>query len=128
MKPGTRVVSHAFNMGEWEPDETMSHQFAQGFFWVVPAQIEGDWVMTGLDGGSMRLNMTQSFQNIGGMLKRGDQTLTLLGARLRGDEVKFQFITPDKKVHVFTGRVDGRRITGTVVADYVQIPVEITRP
>jgi hypothetical protein len=76
----------------------------------------------------MRLNMTQSFQNIGGMLIRGGQTLALLGARLRGDEVKFQFTTPDKKVHVFTGRVDGRRISGTVVADYVQIPVEITRP
>ena len=128
MKPGTRVVSHAFNMGEWEPDETISHQYAQGYFWVVPAQIDGDWVMTGLDGGSMRLNMTQSFQNIGGMLKRGGQTLALLGARLRGDEVKFQFITPDKKLHVFTGRVDGRRITGTVVADHVQIPVEIIRP
>ena len=128
MKPGTRVVSHAFNMGEWEPDETMLYQQSQGYFWVVPAQIEGDWLVTGLEGGPMRLNMTQSFQNIGGMLTRGGQTLALLGARLRGDEIKFQFTTPDKKVHVFTGRVDGRRITGTVVADYVQIPVEITRP
>jgi len=128
MKPGTRVVSHAFNMGEWEPDETMSYQFSQGFFWVVPAQIEGDWVMAGLDGGPMRLNMSQSFQHIGGMLTRGGQNLALLGARLRGDEVKFQFMTPDKKVHAFSGRVNGRRISGTVASDYLQTPVEITRP
>ena len=128
MKPGTRVVSHAFNMGDWEPDETMSYQFSQGYFWVVPAQIEGEWVMTGLDGGPMRLNMNQSFQHIGGSINRGSQTHGLLGARLRGDEVKFQFISQDRKVHAFSGRVDGRRITGNVVSETVRTPVEITRP
>ena len=128
MKPGTRVVSHAFTMGDWEPDETMSYLHAQGYFWVVPAQIEGNWVMTGLDGGPMRMSMSQSFQNIGGILSRGGQNHAMLGARLRGDEVKFQFITQDRKVHAFTGRVEGRRITGTVVSDYMHTPVEITRP
>ena len=128
MKPGTRVVSHAFTMGDWEPDETMSYQHSPGYFWVVPAQIEGNWVMTGLDGGPMRLSMNQSFQHIGGSLSRGGQTLGLLGARLRGDEVKFQFMTQDRKVHAFTGRVEGRRITGTVVSEYMHTPVELTRP
>ena len=128
MKPGTRVVSHAFTMGDWEPDETMSYQHAQGYFWVVPAQIEGAWVMTGLDGGPMRVSMSQSFQNIGGTLTRGGQTHAMLGARLRGDEVKFQFITQDRKVHAFSGRVEGRRITGTVVSDFMHTPVEIIRP
>ena len=128
MKPGTRVVSHAFTMGDWEPDETMSYQHSQGYFWVVPAQIEGNWVMTGMDGGPMRVSMSQSFQNIGGNLTRGSQNLAMLGARLRGDEVKFQFITQDRKVHAFSGRVEGRRITGTVVSEYMHTPVEITRP
>ena len=128
MKPGTRVVSHAFNMGDWEPDETMSYQHSQGFFWVVPAQIEGDWLMTGLDGGPSRLNLSQSFQNIGGILTRGGQTQALLGAKLRGDEIKFQFITQDRKVHAFSGRVEGRRITGTVVSEYMHTAVEMTRP
>jgi hypothetical protein len=128
MKPGTRVVSHAFTMGDWEPDEIMSYQHSQGYFWVVPAQIEGAWVMTGLDGGPMRVSMSQSFQNIGGTLTRGGQSHAMLGARLRGDEVKFQFITQDRKVHAFSGRVEGRRITGTVVSEYMHTPVEITRP
>ena len=128
MKPGTRVVSHAFNMGDWEPDETMSYQHSQGFFWVVPAQIEGDWLMTGLDGGPSRLNLSQSFQNLGGILTRGGQTQALLGAKLRGDEIKFQFITQDRKVHAFSGRVEGRRITGTVVSEYMHTAVEMTRP
>jgi hypothetical protein len=72
--------------------------------------------------------MSQSFQNIGGTLNRGGQTLALLGARLRGDEVKFQFITQDRKVHAFSGRLEGRRLTGTVVSDFTHTPVEITRP
>ena len=128
MKPGTRVVSNSFNMGDWEPDETMSYQHWKAFFWVVPAQIDGAWLMTGLEGGPIRLNMSQSFQNIGGTLVRGGQTLSMLGAKLSGDEVKFQFITPDRKVHAFSGRVEGRRLTGTVVSDYMTTPVEITRP
>jgi hypothetical protein len=128
MKPGTRVVSHSFTMGDWEPDETMSYLHSQGYFWVVPAQIEGAWVMTGLDGGPMRISMSQSFQNIGGILTRGGQNHAMLGARLRGDEIKFQFMTQDRKVHAFSGRVEGRRITGTVVSEYMHTPVEIIRP
>ena len=128
MKPGTRVVSNTFTMGEWEPDETVFDQHWKGYFWVVPAQIEGAWVMTGMEGGPLRLNISQSFQNIGGTLTRGGQTLTLLGAKLRGDEVKFQYITPDRKVHAFSGRLEGRRLTGTVVADYSSTSVEMTRP
>lgn len=128
MKPGTRVVSHAFTMGDWEPDETMSYLHSQGFFWVVPAQIEGDWVIAGLDDGPMQMSISQSFQNIGGTLTRGGQNHTILGARLRGDEVKFQFITQNRRVHAFSGRVEGRRITGTVVSEYMHTPVEITRP
>jgi len=128
MKPGTRVVSNTFTMGEWEPDETVFDQHWKGYFWVVPAQIEGAWVMTGMEGGPLRLNISQSFQNIGGTLTRGGQTLTLLGAKLRGDEVKFQFVTPDRKVHAFSGRLEGRRLTGTVVADYSSTSVEMTRP
>ena len=128
MKPGTRVVSNTFNMGDWEPDETVLDQHWRAHFWVVPAQIEGAWVMTGMEGGPLRLNISQSFQNIGGTLTRGGQTLALLGAKLRGDEVKFQFVTPDRKVHAFSGRLEGRRLTGTVVAEYSSTSVEMTRP
>jgi 2-polyprenyl-3-methyl-5-hydroxy-6-metoxy-1,4-benzoquinol methylase len=128
MKPGTRVVSNTFNMGDWEPDETVLDQHWRAHFWVVPAQIEGAWVMKGMEGGPLRLNTSQSYQNIGGTLTRGGQTLDLLGAKLRGDEVKFQYITPDRKVHAFSGRLEGRRLTGTVVADYSSTSVEMTRP
>ena len=43
MKPGTRVVSHSFDMGDWEPDQTIQTSVARGFYWVVPARVEGNW-------------------------------------------------------------------------------------
>jgi len=128
MKPGTRVVSNTFSMGDWQPDETLSHDHWKAFYWVVPAQIEGAWVMTGLEGGPIRMNLNQSFQNLGGTLTRGGQTFSILGAKLNGSELKFQFITPDRKVHTFSGRLDGRRLTGTVVSDFMNTFVEINRP
>jgi SAM-dependent methyltransferase len=127
MKPGTRIVSHAFTMGDWEPDETVSHEYARGYFWVVPAQVEGDWMMTGLEGGPVRMSLRQTFQNIGGTLTRASNTQPLVGAKLRGEEISFQFSTPDRNVHTFTGRVSGNRISGTVNSSGMQTPVEATR-
>jgi len=127
MKPGTRIVSHAFTMGDWEPDETMSHEYARGYFWVVPAQVEGDWMFSGMEGGPMRVSLRQTYQNIGGMFTRASNTQPLVGARLRGEDISFQFSTPDKNVHTFTGRVAGDRITGTINSAGLQTPVEAKR-
>ena len=127
MKPGTRIVSHAFSMGDWEPDETMSHEYARGYFWVVPAQVEGDWMFSGMEGGPMRVSLRQTYQNIGGMFTRASNTQPLVGARLRGEDISFQFSTPDKNVHTFTGRVAGDRITGTVHSATLHTPVEAKR-
>jgi len=114
MKPGTRVVSHAFSMGDWEPDEAMSHDTARGFLWVVPASVEGEWMLTGMEGGPARISLRQVLQKIGGSLTRGGSSQPLLGARLRGDELFFQFVTPDRQVHTFSGQVSGGQISGTI--------------
>src|SRR4051812_5720818 len=43
MKPGTRVVSHAFHMGDWDPDERLSAEAREAYLWIVPANVEGTW-------------------------------------------------------------------------------------
>lgn len=43
MKPGTRIVSHAFSMGDWEPERTINTDDATGYFWIVPADAAGRW-------------------------------------------------------------------------------------
>lgn len=127
MKPGTRVVSHAFTMGDWEPDETVSHQSAQAFFWVVPAQVEGQWTMNGLDGGPVRLNFRQSLQQIGGLATLNGATQPLVGARLRGEELTFKLTTLDGQLATFTGRVSARGISGTFSTPNANFPAEARR-
>ena len=37
LKPGTRLVSHAFDMGEWKPERTAEVEYRRVYFWTVPA-------------------------------------------------------------------------------------------
>lgn len=128
MKPGTRVVSHAFTMGDWEADEVLAHDSARAYLWIVPARVEGDWMLSGLDGGPARISLRQNFQAIGGLMTRASATQPLVGARLRGTEINFQFTGPDRTSHSFSGRLDAGRITGIVTAaGGLQTPVELTR-
>ena len=45
MKPGTRVVSHMWDMGEWEPDEAFVVEGSEAFLWIVPARVAGRWTL-----------------------------------------------------------------------------------
>ena len=38
LKPGTRIVSHAFRMGDWEPEKTADVDGRKVYFWTVPAK------------------------------------------------------------------------------------------
>jgi hypothetical protein len=127
MKPGTRVVSHAFTMGDWEPDETVSHQSARAFYWTVPAQVEGEWTLNGLDSGPVKLSLRQSFQQIGGIATIQGVNQPLVGARLRGDELSFKISLPDRQLASFTGRVSARAITGSFNTPSANLTVEARR-
>jgi Methyltransferase domain len=39
LKPGTRIVSHAFDMGDWKPDQTLNVDGKTIYYWVVPKEI-----------------------------------------------------------------------------------------
>jgi hypothetical protein len=85
MKPGTRVVSNTFAIGEWEPDETATldepcERWCKALLWVVPARVGGTWRTPEGD-----LTLTQKFQMVSGTLGR----MPILDGRLRGDEIAF---------------------------------------
>jgi len=101
MTPGTRVVSHAFNMDDWKPDAHDSVDGRNVYMWIVPARVAGDWQLTAPDGSEIRLSLTQQYQNIeGSAVVNGAQT-ALSDASLRGDEIRFA-IGPDR----YVGRVE----------------------
>ncbi|MGH8663944.1 MAG: SAM-dependent methyltransferase [Burkholderiales bacterium] len=108
MKPGTRVVSNTFTMGEWEADETSTVSEASGYYrtallWIVPAKVQGQWKSAQGD-----LELTQTFQKIGGNVRTSNGPVMLNG-RLHGDRISFTAGGAE-----FTGRVDGNTIEGTV--------------
>ena len=41
LRPGTRVVSHAFDMGDWKPEETASVSASSVYLWRIPAAGKG---------------------------------------------------------------------------------------
>ena len=89
MKPGTRVVSHMWDMGEWEPDETFQSGASEGFLWIVPAPVAGRWTLREEDGSWWGdVTLTQRFQRVGGTLTLRGGTQPLLGAYVERRDVR----------------------------------------
>jgi SAM-dependent methyltransferase len=105
MKPGTRIVSHAFDMGDWEPDQHDTVDGKNVFFWIVPAKVEGKWTLDGAQ--KMTLELSQQYQMVGGKAEIDGKSVNVTGGRLRGADITF---TIDGRT--YAGRVNGNVIEG----------------
>jgi SAM-dependent methyltransferase len=113
LKPGTRVVSHSFDMKDWEPDQTVSFEYRTAYLWIVPANVAGTWASSAA-GGNAELILNQTFQKIDGSLKIGGRDLPIKNAKLDGDKVSFTVDETPPMTREYAGRVNGDVITGTV--------------
>lgn len=87
LKPGTRVVSHAFDMDEWEADHYERVDGRSIYMWVVPAEVEGRWKLNAPEG-ELQLSLIQEYQQFTGTAKRPDgQTLPVSG-RMKGSDIE----------------------------------------
>ena len=115
MNPGTRVVSHLWDMGEWEADATFRIGDSEAFFWIVPARVEGRWTLRADDDRWQgELAIVQQFQRIGGTLTLRDRTQPLLGAYVQGERLGFTFVDLDGGVRSVRARVDGAALSGSL--------------
>jgi hypothetical protein len=110
MRPGTRVTSNQFNMRDWEPDETQE----VAHLWIVPARVGGTWSLREAGGLNASINLVQNFQKIGGEVTQGAHRQPLLGATLRGEEIRFAFNDDKGVMRRFTGRVSGQQLSGVL--------------
>ena len=111
LKPGTRVVSHHFTLGDWQPDEVIQVEGRTGYLWVVPTAVVGEWrVSTGDDEFLVRIEQRHQVITTSG--ERDGKALHVIGARLRGTEIRFTSFDRDGATRHFDGRVDGRRMIG----------------
>ena len=107
MKPGTRVVSHAFRMGDWEPDETATIGGREAHFWRVPANVEGTWSFTiGNNTAGPTIKIRQQYQKIDGQSDWGNRAAPLNEATVRGANVRFIFTDAAGVLHKFEGYAD----------------------
>ena len=128
MPPGTRIVSHAFSMQEWEPDQTSTAGSGTAYLWIVPAKVAGEWDIKGLEGVAPgKLTLHQSFQQIGGTLTVAGVSQPLLGAHLSADQLSFSFFGPDKVMQSITATVTAGNLSGMHTAYGTTKAVEATR-
>ena len=125
MRPGTRVLSNSFSMGDWEPDQVLRVGTNTGYFWTVPASVAGQWSLQGLaPNGPAVLRLSQRHQRVGGTLSWGGQTQTLLGASLHGADLHFSFVQADGQLQAVQARVQGASLQGELVGPYGMVDVK----
>lgn len=122
LKPGTRLVSHDFQLGEWDPDVTTQIR-KNTFLWIVPAKVAGKWQMKialpGGDGPStFTLELRQKYQVIDGIAQFDGRHAQIWEPRLSGDRLSFVIVDDrDRDTEAslyFEGRVAGNVIEGSI--------------
>jgi hypothetical protein len=112
MKPGTRVVSNSFDMGEWEPDERFDVSnsdcvsYCRGLYWIVPAKVQGTW-----RSGSTEITFNQTFQMVSGTVKDGNVIAPITKGRITGETIAFTAGGTD-----YTAKLNGNSIEGVAKA------------
>jgi SAM-dependent methyltransferase len=120
LKPGTRIVSHDFELGEWKADARSTVR-KNVFLWIVPAKAAGRWrVDLALPAGprSIEIEITQKFQEIDGLARYDRKTVSLWNPQLAGDRLQFTLVDDSGEVEsnlYFDGRVGADSIEGVVL-------------
>jgi SAM-dependent methyltransferase len=134
LKPGTRIVSHDYDMGQWKPDTHFTleapdkpvgrDQTSKVFYWVVPANVTGDWVLSARSGPKPQeysLKLSQLFQEASGTIEANGSRTTLESVKLNGARLSFKatIVEPGSApaVYEFSGRSAGDTMEGTMKSD-----------
>ena len=121
LRPGTRIVSNFFDLGDWGPDSTSRVGVHSVHYWVVPANVGGTWkvaVVGPATGRRYTVRLAQRYQRLSGTATVNGHTLPVADTRLVGDRIAFTVTDTLGKRPVamrFSGRASGDELTGTVM-------------
>lgn len=108
MKPGVRVASNTFDMGDWQPDDRVvvenadCESWCKAMLWIIPAKVAGDWKTNNGD-----LKLSQTYQMLTGTLSKGGAALPISEAKMTGPDIAFTAGGVR-----YTGKVEGDKISG----------------
>jgi hypothetical protein len=122
LKPGTRIVSNTFPMGDWEPDASFRVtrecvNYCTALLWIVPAKVQGTWALS-----RGRLLLKQSYQKVTGSIASWGATTPVTSGRLHGTQFSFSARGADYFV-----TVKGDTMEGTIVTGKKKEPFKATR-
>jgi SAM-dependent methyltransferase len=109
MKPGTRVVSNSFKMGDWSPDQHIEPEngYTRAYLWIVPAQAAGRWTVKDEAGAErFELRIEQDYQELDATIL-GQSGLTVKSAALHGADIEFILNDEKQRERTLKGQVDG---------------------
>ncbi len=121
LKPGTRIVSHDFDLEDWRPDQKSTVR-KNVFLWIVPAQVGGRWRATiALPAGERgyEIEIKQKFQEIDGLVRYDKKIAGLWNARLSGERISF-VIVDDAAGAIETNLYFDGRVAGDVIEGVIQ--------
>jgi SAM-dependent methyltransferase len=113
LRPGTPIISHDFNMGDWEPERT---EYVDGpdrrhtlYRWTVPQRVAGVWQVKPGDGSApFEMQLRQDEFRISGKLVHGEEETELTETSLQGANISFTVEAGER----FQGRASGDTIEG----------------
>jgi SAM-dependent methyltransferase len=115
MKPGTRVTSHQFHMGDWDPDEKFNVEYRDAYLWYVPAEVAGEWAIKEESGGFEGVvSLAQRYQRVGGTITVGGKSQPLLSPTLTGDKLAFSFVDNENNLRAVKTTVAGATMSGEI--------------
>lgn len=115
MAPGTRVVSHSFDMGDWEPDQHERVDGASVYLWRVPAKVNGRWQISSANGEKISVDISQQYQKISGNAVVNGKETFLRNPLLSGNSISF--IINDRR---YVGRIEGNKMSAVPDGDAVK--------
>lgn len=117
LRPGTPVVSHDFDMGDWQADQVVKVGNSTVYFWRIPADVGGEWAVDLKDGQGerhLRLQIEQSYQKVYGEVEAEGEVSHTVAGRLYGESIELSFHPLDggSGTHFLTGRVGKDGMSG----------------
>ena len=120
LKPGTRIVSHDFDMGDWKPDVVEQLGESKYYYWILPAEVRGRWHISapalGKEG-EYTVEVVQNFQEIQLTLLTKQGNTSISHVKIKGDTISFflsKGFSRNKTGMFFKGKVNGNTISGNV--------------
>lgn len=114
LKPGTRVVSHSFDMGDWKPDDSVRFANRDLYSWIIPADVGENWQWE-TNGEQFSMAAKQEFQEVNVVVNIGGRRLTTEESTLSGERLNIIVHDEENNIrYIYSGLVNDESIDGTV--------------